>query len=99
MQKETKIRLTVFVTAALLVTGWGWWKNASMLSATQPAARQAEYDNERALYDLTDTVSSLTTALEKSRYAATPPMQSALLCQLISSACRAWKPGKRARRR
>ena len=57
-----------------------------MLSATQPAARQAEYDNERALYDLTDTVSSLTTALEKSRYAATPPMQSALLCQLISSA-------------
>lgn len=85
MQKETKIRLTVFITAALLVTGWGWWSNANTLSATQPAAWQAKYDNERALYDLTETVSSLTTALEKARYASTPPMQSALLCQLISS--------------
>ena len=85
MRRRQKIRLGTFVTALVLVTGWGWYQSHQSLSAVQPAVLQAENDNERALYDLADTVSSLTTALQKARYAATPTLQSALLCQLISS--------------
>ena len=85
MRRRQKIRLGTFVTALVLVTGWGWYQSHQSLSAVQPAVLQAENDNERALYDLADTVSSLTTALQKARYAATPTLQSALLCQLISA--------------
>jgi len=80
MTKTSKIRLGTFILALFLVAGGFLLDSRLALSAS---ATRLEYVYQRALGDLTDEVGSMERTLEKTRYAGTPVMLSALSARLL----------------
>ncbi len=86
MTKTSLIRLSTFTLAALLVIG-GFLMDARL--QLKESGLQLEYATQRALGDLTDEVAGLGRTLEKTRYAGTPVMHSALSAQLLEQSASA----------
>lgn len=80
MKRRSKIRAAALLSAVLLVL-CGLWTDARL--SLNDARTRLEYSYRRALYDLTDHVSSMKTALEKAPYVNTSAMQALLSAELL----------------
>jgi germination protein YpeB len=83
MGKRTTIRVITFLSAAVIIMGTLAWTGMRKAKALELYARA---NTQHAFDELVTSVSSLSTALEKSIYTTDPALESALCTQMFGQA-------------